>query len=766
MNSKMTRREFQGLLAGGAIGGGMMLNSGMALPPSPETKPISAGTFPFGAHVYREPHLPLDQLRHDFPILKHLGLTMIKIQEVWANDEASEGEIHLETVSQVVSDARQNGLRVYFGVTMETAPSWLWKKWPDATMVYETGEPHNDPTQFVLPADGKPGPCWHHPGARAAAIRFIEAVGKEIGRYDNIEVWNVWQEIGFWPLRPGHLGVCYCHNTLPAFRTWLRVKYSSLEHLNRIWKTSYSNWEDIDPPRFSPHVPPYIDWRYFMDDVYLSDVLKWKGDAFRHTDPLHRPILAHVGGITVAGTREWRYAEQLDVLGSSCYPGWSGPGPWDAAHGSAEKPLTEVGQVNHEVEDILMRFDYLRSAKRDRHIWTAELQGGPITEGLNRRRVPSAADIRRWVLSCLAAGARGICFWNHRPEIFWEEGYGFSMLDWQSDSSERADEAGRLAQALNQHADLFASGGHPEPAVALVVSEDAFHFGEGSLHNFLEHIQYTLTGIWKSLWSEGFSAGFIDINALPATPDKVKVLILPFPLTLSQSMVENLSIYVRNGGVLISEACPGRFSNYGMGFKGDMAPGVAEIFGATDSGVFLIREPGTGSKWTISEFGPRDIKQFRNLSGVGDWSKESVFPAFYIQTLAPQTAKPILMYGDQVAGSVNKFGKGQAYLVGTLLGHAFLAYNDPRNASFLAEVLKREGVRPDNVGELKRRRRVLGNQSAWFLFNLTERPVEADLPLENSRSAKDLLGAELLSSGNSLRVRVEPLDVRCLIVEA
>jgi hypothetical protein len=33
-----------------------------------------------------------------------------------------------------------------------------------------------------------------------------------------------------------------------------------------------------------------------MDDVYLRDVLKWKGDAFRRSDPLHHPILAHEGG--------------------------------------------------------------------------------------------------------------------------------------------------------------------------------------------------------------------------------------------------------------------------------------------------------------------------------------------------------------------------------------------------------------------------------------------------------------------------------------
>ena len=119
--------------------------------------------FPFGTHIYREPSLPLEQLREDMPLLKHLGFNMVKIQESWAIDEQREGEVDLSKVLRVVSDARDHGLRVYFGVTMEQAPAWLWQKYPDAYLVYNTGEQHYDQLQYVIPADGKPGPCWHHP---------------------------------------------------------------------------------------------------------------------------------------------------------------------------------------------------------------------------------------------------------------------------------------------------------------------------------------------------------------------------------------------------------------------------------------------------------------------------------------------------------------------------------------------------------------------------------------------------------------------------
>jgi len=764
MNDPITRRNFGKIISGAAIGSTVSVHKFLSPAELLATDNLGRDIFPYGAHVYREPHLPMDQLRHDFPILKHLGFNMIKIQEVWAYDEAEEGRIDLSNVSQVIADAQQNGLRVYFGITMEDAPAWFWKKYPEASMVYETGAPHNDPSQYVLPDDGKPGPCWHNPNALERGIRFVEAVGREIGILDNIEVWNVFQEIGLWQERPGHLGLCYCPYTLAAFRNWLRGRYISISKLNATWRTAYADWDEIQPPRMSPKVPSYIDFRYFMDDDYLSFSLKWKVDALRRTAGARRPILAHVANVTLGSTKEWRYSQELDILGSSCYPAWEGINPWDYNHSTA-KPMSEAIQANHEVRDILMHFEYLRSAKGDGNIWTAELQGGPFTEGLNRRRVPTASDMRRWVFSCLAAGSRGICYWNHRPEIFWEEGYGFSLLDWGSDNSERATEAGRLGKAINAHAELFAHGEHPKPEIAIAVDEDLFHFAQGSLHDVSQHLEYTIAGNWKSFWRRGYSVDFVNLQKSPAHALTYKLLLLPFPMALSQAAIDNMHAFVKAGGTVVAEACPGRFSNYGIGFPGAMAPGVAELFGAEHRDVSLIREPENGSKWSIMELGPRDQCRFQYLEGTGTFSGRSLFPSFYLQTLTPVGGTPIFRYKGEIAGCFNQVGEGRAYLFGTLLGHAGPAYDDWRNADVLSFIAAECGIKSDSVGQLGRRRRVLHDRAAWFFFNSAETGVEENIALERYKSAHDLLGGTLAVSSNSIRVRVDPLDVRCILLQ-
>jgi len=764
-DSGISRRSFLGTAAAVALG---KMETSSWPTAAAENPPL----FPFGTHVYREPSLPLEQIRADLPLLKRLGFNMIKIQESWAHDERQEGAIDLSKVARVVSDAREHGLRVYFGVTMELAPAWLWRKFPDASMVYNTGAPHNDQLQYVIPADGKPGPCWHHAGAREAAVRFIETVGREIGKYDNILAWNVWQELGLWPTRPGYLGVCYCPSTLAEYRLWLRQRFGSAKELNAAWSTGYGSFEEVVPPRFASDSLHNLDFRFFMDDFYLTEVLRWKAEAFRRSDPLRRPVFAHQDKPIVGSSQHWRHARALDFFGGSTYPAWEPLRPWDAgrpAPGHAIDP--HIGRLAELWDSVMMRFDYLRNATPEGKIWAAEMQGGPVVRGLHRRRVPDAGDIRCWVLGSLAAGVRGICFWNHRAEILWREEYGFGLLELEGNQiTPRAEEAARLAKAINREAELFSRGMCPQAQVAMVMNEDLYHFMEAThrepyFASALDHLQHTIRGIYKSLWDCGIPVDFVSEEEISSRGQGYKALIMPFPVALATPVVDAMRAYVAGGGVLISEACPGRLTRYGLGMPGEMMPALQELFGVAHKNLVILREPGDGAVWTGIETAYGDTEPYRELTGAGELSGHRVMPAYYLQTLSPKTARPVLMDQDAVAGCANRHGKGSAYLIGTLLGHGPLSYNHGGNAGFLAQILASAGVVPDNVGKLKRRRRVLGGKSAWFLFNLTDAGIEEEFSTEGFRSVSDLLGEDVHRDGTKATVRVPPMDIRCIVLE-
>src|SRR5438093_9590426 len=98
-----------------------------------------SNVFHFGAHVYREPYQDQEELMADLPILQRLGFNMIKIQESWAIDEPREGTYDFSRIERLIGRARELGLGLYVGLTMEQAPAWMWQKLPDAALVYATG---------------------------------------------------------------------------------------------------------------------------------------------------------------------------------------------------------------------------------------------------------------------------------------------------------------------------------------------------------------------------------------------------------------------------------------------------------------------------------------------------------------------------------------------------------------------------------------------------------------------------------------------------
>ncbi len=412
--------------------------------------------FTLGSHLCREPMPPMSELKHDMQLLKQQGFNLVKLQENWANDEPVEGQIDLSKYEELIDFAGRLDLGVYLGLTCEQAPAWLWRKHPGCRMVGRNGLPIAYEAQMTLPADGKPGPCYDHPGAMADQLRFIRRLVGTLGRFENVVVWNTWQEVAYWPEHLSGQHVCYCDHTLEHFRDWLAGKYGDLDGLNRAWNTRYGVWTSVQPDRTATGrecLPQDVDWFYFMDNEHPAATLRARLKVIQEADPLKRPVFAHLGGPVIGSGRHWTYARCQDFLGSSCYPAWFPLHPWDDA---AAQPLQRQESLASEMSFVALTYDQVRSCNLPGcPVWAAEFQGGPVSTGFHKGRTPSPEDIRRWMLTAAASGVTAISFWVTRAEIAGAEVNGFSLLDSEGDSSDRFAEASRVGQALNRHADLF-----------------------------------------------------------------------------------------------------------------------------------------------------------------------------------------------------------------------------------------------------------------------------------------------------------------------
>jgi beta-galactosidase len=128
-------------------------------------------TFLLGSHLCRFPMPSTKELFADMVNLKKHGFNLIKIQTHWAVDEPLEGQYEFEKYDSIVQHAKDLGLYVYIGFTLEQAPIWLYQKYPDCRMVGRNGLPVQYESPYTLPSDGKPGPCFDQPDSMAKQIQ-------------------------------------------------------------------------------------------------------------------------------------------------------------------------------------------------------------------------------------------------------------------------------------------------------------------------------------------------------------------------------------------------------------------------------------------------------------------------------------------------------------------------------------------------------------------------------------------------------------------
>jgi beta-galactosidase len=655
---------------------------------------------------------------------------------------------------------------VYLGLTCEQAPGWLWRKHPDCRMVGINGLPILYEAQTPLPADGKPGPCFDHPGARADQARFIKKLVQTLGGYDKI-IWNTWQEIGYWSERIVGQPVCYCQHTLEAFRAWLKGEFGDLAALNRAWNSRYLDWAAISPQRTdNAWTALDVHWKYFMDDVHVARALRSRAEAIREADPLRRPVFAHVDAYTAGSGRDWTYARCQDFLGCSTYPTWFALHDWDDARATTI-PLEKHGSLLTEMWDsVALKYDNLRSCnRRGSPVWAAEFQGGRVSDGFHLGRVPSPEDIRRWMLTAIGSGVTALSFWVTRAEIAAAEANGFSLLDSEGDSTARFEEASRIGQALCEHPELFGQPSWPGADVAILVNEWNYQFC-ATMRRGGEHLPYSVRGWHRMLWDAGVPVDFVDTSELDeAYARRYRAIILPFPISLSEEVAEKLARYVDGGGNLISEACPGRINAYSFANRGEMSPVARQLFGVRHEGLSMVREVGGGARWSPIERSWGEYLDETMLTGTGRLEGHKLRANVYLETFSCTDGEPCLQYGEAVAGTVREVGKGRAWLLGTLVGHTGTAYRDERSRQAVRALLEQVGVAPAHEGALLLRKRAIEGKEAWIFTNPTGETVTEQIDVAGWSAVQALLGEAVERTGDQVAVTVRSLDVRVLVLK-
>lgn len=734
---EMTRREFIGsaaMLAAAASStnlAGVQASAQSATNPKPaRVREIDMGSvFPYGAVYFRKSNPPREDWARDHATAARLGMNTFRHWFLWSAIEVAPGKFDWADYDRMMDLAQANGLKVIIAEFTTCAPEWAFRKFASAKYTANDGSVQGSVMGASTAVGGFPGLCLDNSEAHAAAERFLTALITRYRNHPALLGYDIWNENS---LNGGGARKmnCYCEASKARFREWLKARYPSLEALGRDWnRYSFETWDDVEPPDAVGPYPDSLDWLQFrIDDAFR--LLKWRVDLFRRLDPRHL-ITAH----GVAGTLEslptsahndWRSAEMMDVWGFTWVASRHGDAPW----------------LQWQAVDLV------RGGARGKPFWHAEAEGGPlwmqpqvIGHPRDDGRQPDAEDVRIWNLISCAGGARGILYPRWRPLLDGPLFGAFGPFAMDGSVTDRAEMAGKIARWANTHPEVWqARPVQGDVGLVFVPESEIFNFAQ---QGATEYYAQSIRGAYQAFFDSNIQADFVSL----ADIEKYRLIYLPYPVMLKRQTVDQLRVYVQNGGTLISEGLTGYFGD--RGHVGTLQPsfGLDELFGAREKYV---------------EFDP-DLSEQLSLEVHGN----TIYGRYFRQDYELLGGRAVGHYSNgNIAAVENSSGRGQTLLIGTFPGAGYYLHHGDATRKLFDKFLQIAGIAQrvsvDNRAVQARLHTSAGSRILW-LTNPAHEPKKVTVTLPDSdapiTSAEDLwAGTPILASGRTLTVTVPPRD--------
>jgi len=706
-------------------------------------KLLKEAYIPFGSQYYRAPSPHKEDWEKDLSNMSKLGFNTVKYWVQWRWNNPAEGKYYFDDIDRLMELARKNNLKVMLNTIFDVAPAWIYKKYPDASMVTLSGTKVGPQTQPHRQIGGL-GYCFNHDEVMVHFFEFLSETVKRYKDHSALEIWNVGSEpeltssmaeMRRYADNAEKMGdmLCYCSRCQRKFKTWLSDKYKTIENLNEGWNRNYQSFDDAEVPKTRNTFNDIIDWRMFFVHTIGQNV-KRRFEVARSIDSGKHPLMCHhvfIQGFPVTSTASdpWNVGQYGDLHGFT------------------------------QMDDAAM-IDILRSCAKDKPVISAEMLMLPGYT-LDLPRSIDKNDVKKFIFRGIAGNLKGFIFWQYRPEILGREtpAWGLTYLDGEETPWLRFfEETGRV---LQKNAEFILDAVPQKADAAIIYNPENQIFAWASSGNEKTATD-SLLGYHRALYERNFIIDFIhpkefENNIL----DNYKVVIIPFPYVLNQRICDALIKWVQNGGVLISESYTGGWNiEHGHHEKTVPGYGLHKIFKVRQSVVEPAGEDDTVKIKTVKNL--PYLQKGKNVSG-------SIIKGTYFI----EGAETIARYSSgEPAVTIAEYGKGKAILIGSYTGLAYHRKYEKNNGDFISGLVElTAGIsHPKVKNNLRVRTDILtgkNNEAMIIVQNLEKKSVEAEisLPLQKIKKMKEQFTNETLSltankNGSSIRIKLEPREVK------
>lgn len=669
---------------------------------------------PFGSQYYRAPSPPPEDWERDLDHMARLGFNTVKYWLQWRWNHPETDRFYFDDIDRLMDLAAERDLKVMLNTIIDVAPAWIYRQYPDASMVTLGGRQVGPQTQPHRQIGGL-GLCLHHEEVMDHCFRFFEAAVRHYSDHPALEIWNVGSEpeltqsiaeMRLWADDASKIAEMMDYNphAQRAFRAWLKQRYGGeLDRLNTAWNRNYRSFDEAEVPRTRNTFNDIVDWRMFFVDSLGANVER-RFEVAKEADEGKHPLMCHhvfIQGFPVTSTAN---------------------DPWNVGRFGDLHGITQM--------DDPMMCDVLRSCARDKPIISAEmlmLMGYTLD-------LPEAIDadaIKRNVFTGIAANLKGFLFWQFRPETLGREAptWGLSHLD--GSTTPWLEAFAKVGRVLQHNADFVLDATPREAEVAVLYSPPNQVFAWASTGNEKTATDSVL-GAHQALYERNHVVDLIHPSEIKGgVLDRYKVLVAPFPYWLSTEIADRLRSWVEAGGTLIGEAyfagwdveqgrhhttLPGYGLHKVFGVRQRNAEPASEHEFVAVQGVVRttagqplrpgLNEPTAGDGFILAQdvdasgqLGQVEIVAGDGLAYLAEGEK--AYGALVKETFEVDGAEVLATYRDgEPAVTRNAFGDGQAILVGSYVGLPFRQQGHPGNGALLASLVERADLvdRPQVVG--------------------------------------------------------------------
>ena len=594
----------------------------------------------FGTAYYDE-YLPYDRIETDMDMMKKAKINVIRIAEsTWSTWEPQEGVFDFTHLHRMLQASKKHDIKVIVGTPSYAVPTWLAAKYPDIITQTHAGQERYGHRQNM---------DITHPMYLKHVEIIIRRLMEEVSPYEHV--------IGF-QLDNETKAYDTCSTYAQAkFVDYLKeIFHNDLDEMNHAfgldyWSNRINAWEDFPDIRGTINGSLGAEYQKFQRKL-VTDFLTWQCDIVRE---YARPdqFITHNFDYEWRGisyglqpeVNQWEAAKTLDIAGFDIY------------HPSAQD-LTGV--------EISLCGAIARSIKKDNYlILETEAQG-------NSGWLPYPGQLRLQAFSHLASGSNSVMYWHWHSIHNAIESYWKGILSHNLKENTTYREVCQIGNDFDRYGQCLKNLQKKAPVAMLLSHESLNGLQWFPIH---EDLMYNDIVRWfyDALYQLNIECDILSVTDIDLF-NQYKMLITPTLYSVSDTVVNALDTYVKEGGHLISGFKTAVSDDLLKIHHDDLPHNLTQVFGMTYDQ--FTNAVNVGLKFEI----PLQSTESNNLvesdalnKSKSDFNKADNTPAntvkYWMELLIPSTAKTLAYYDHKHWGAYsaithNQYGKGSSAYLG------------------------------------------------------------------------------------------------------